>query len=268
MICGLTKEFSLKTKEEQQRDFMDLLCAPVMNTDFTSIRINGKNLNALVCANGNTVQYYAREHKGHEGVRGTALELYQGIAVHDHDRTFYKYGSGHQECNDHPLRYLKGVAENEPGLKWSGLMRNLIQEMIHFGKHLDPEDMRNPDEIDPDRVMELEAKYDEILEIARKEYEYEPPSKYNMDGYNLYKRLRDYKKNHLLFLHDRRVPYTNSLSERLLRILKRKQQQVMTFRSFESFSYLCDCLGIIATLRSQEENLYQSASSIFSRQRD
>ena len=145
-------------------------------------------------------------------------------------------------------------------------MRELIQEAIHFRKHLNPNDMRNPNEIAPDRVKALEARYDEILEIARAEYEYEPPTKYNKDGYNLYKRLAEYKENHLLFLYDRRVPYSNSLSERLLRKLKRKQHQVMTFRSFSGLSYLCDSLGVIETLRSREENLYRNTSDIFNRQ--
>lgn len=32
------------------------------------------------------VLYFAREEKGHEGVKGTVTEDYQGIIVHDHDR--------------------------------------------------------------------------------------------------------------------------------------------------------------------------------------
>ena len=42
--------------------------------------------------------YFAREKKGHEGVKGTVTEDYQGILVHDHDRIFYNYGTDHQEC--------------------------------------------------------------------------------------------------------------------------------------------------------------------------
>ena len=266
MICNLTKEFSKKTQPEQKKAFADMLLEPVMNTDFTYTRVNGENMNAIVCATPTKVLYFAREHKGHEGIKGTPVETYQNTLVHDHEKSFYKYGDNHQECNAHPLRYLKGNFENEPNMKWSLLMRDLIREMIHFRKHLDPEDKRNPNEIDPDRVKALDVRYDEILEIARKEYEYEPPSKYNKDGFNLYKRLAEYKKNHLLFLYDRRVPYSNSRSERLLRKLKRKSHQVMAFRSFAGFSYLCDCLGVVETLRSNEKNLYRSTSDIFNRQ--
>jgi hypothetical protein len=61
-----------------------------------------------------------------------------------------------------------------------------------FRNGLDKDDGR-----DPDRVAEFEVKYDEILAIAQKEYEYEPPSKYYVDGFNLYKKLRNYKEGHL-----------------------------------------------------------------------
>jgi hypothetical protein len=265
MICGLSKEFSLKTEDEQNKAFADLMLSPVMGTDLTTVRVNGKNMNVLVCTDGRKVLFSAREHKGHEGVKGTPVENYQHTLVHDHDITFYSYGSNHQECNQHPSRYLKGSMENEPDLKWPGQMRELIQEMIHFKNSLDPEDVRDPDQIDKDSVDAFEARYDEILALAKEEYEYEPPTKYNKDGFNLYERLEKYKTNHLLFLHDRLVPATNNFSERPLRGVKRKSAQVMAFRSFDSLDYLCRSLGIVASLRDQGGNLYENVASIYNR---
>ena len=80
--------------------------------------------------------YFAREKKGHEGVKGTVTEDYQGILVHDHDLTFYHYGANHQECLAHVLRYLKDSIDNEPERTWNKEMRSLVQEMIHFRKRL------------------------------------------------------------------------------------------------------------------------------------
>jgi len=265
MINGLSKVFSEKTTAEQRKTFADMLLSPVMNTDFTTARVNGRGMNVTVCATPSSVLYFARKHKGHEGVKGTPVEDYQNTMVHDHDKTFYSYGGAHQECLDHPLRYLKGITENEPNLTWHQQMRELVREMIHFRKHLDPEDHRDPDQIDPDKVKDFEARYDKILGFAKQEYDYEPPSKYYKEGFNLYKKLYDYRDNHLLFLHDRSVPYTNSLSERLLRVFKRKQHQVMTFRSDGGLEDFCDSLGVIATLRMQADNLYEAVASIFAR---
>ena len=212
MINGLSKEFSQKTEEEQKEAFADILLSPVMNVDFTRATVNGKKVNVLVCATPDNVLYFAKERQGHEGIKGTPVETYSGKLVHDHDTTFYSYGDAHQECNDHTLRYLKDSTENEAALKWNERMLNLMREMIHWRKHLDPEDKRNPDEIDPDRVAGFEASYDDILKQAKEEYEYEPPGKYNKKGFNLYRRLEKYKAEHLLFLHDREVPYSNSLA--------------------------------------------------------
>ncbi|HBC31320.1 MAG TPA: transposase [Clostridiales bacterium] len=209
MINGLCKEFSKKTETEQKEAFSGLLLSPVLNTDFTNSRLNGKNVQVAVCATPDTTMYFAREQKGHKGVKGTPVEDYQGILVHDHDKTFYNYGSEHQECLVHALRYLKDSMDNEPNLNWNKQMRELIQEMIHYRNNLETDTAP-----DPDKVAEYETKYQDILEVAKEEYEYEPPSNYYKDGYNLYRRLHKYKESHLLFLHDMMVPTNNNLSER------------------------------------------------------
>ena len=263
MINGLSGEFSLKTEEEQKKAFAEILLSPVVNVDFTTACVNGSNVNVLVCATPSVTVYIAREHKGHEGIKGTPIEDFHNILVHDHDITFYSYGDGHQECLDHASRYLKDSMENEPHLKWSRQMRELIRKMIHFKNGLDPGDLRDPVQIDPGKVKEFESEYDEILDHARAEYEYEPPSKYYKDGFNLYIRMAKYKSNHLLFLYDRRVPHSNNLSERLLRIYKRKQRQVMVFRSENGLDNLCDSLGVIASLRANGKSLYESVATIF-----
>lgn len=258
MVNGLCKEFSKKTETDQKKSFSDLLLSPVMNSDFTNGKLNGKNVQVAICATPDNAMYFAREHKGHKGLKGTPVEDYQGILVHDHDKTFYNYGGDHQECLVHVLRYLKNSMENEPSLKWNKKMRGLIQQMIHYRNSLNPSEL--PEKI---KVFKFEKEYLEILGMAKQEYEYEPPSKYYKEGFNLYKRLDKYKDNHLLFLHDIRVPTNNNLSERLARTFKRKQRQVMSFRSFDSMSYLCNSMSMISLLTAQNKNLYTSVKTIF-----
>ena len=258
MINGLCKEFSKKTEAEQREAFSNLLLSPVLNTDFTGGRLNGKSVQVAVCATPDKTMYFAREQKGHKGVKGTPVEYYQGILVHDHDKTYYNYGSEHQECLVHILRYLKDSMDNEPNLEWNKRMRELMQEMIHYRNNL--EHGTNPDS---DKVAEYEIRYQSILDDAKDEYEYEPPSDYYKEGYNLYLRLQKYKESHLLFLHNMMVPTNNNLSERLLRVFKRKQKQVMTFRSFDSIHYLCNSMGMMNLLCTKNENLYTSIASIF-----
>lgn len=65
MISGLCREFSQKSKMEQNHLFKALLDAPVMHVDDTVARVNGQNHNVVVCSNGVANMYFARESKGH-----------------------------------------------------------------------------------------------------------------------------------------------------------------------------------------------------------
>ena len=70
--------------------------------------------------------------------------------------------------------------------------------------------------------------------------------------------------NHLLFLHDIRVPATNNEAERLLKNYKRKQAQAVTFRSFENIAYLCQCMNMLVLMRLEDPaNIDDRVSRIF-----
>ena len=76
--------------------------------------------------------------------------------------------------------------------------------MIHF---------RNKSQVpytpETEKTSEFEKQYLKILEIARKEYEDIPSNTYYREGCNLFLRMEKYMRNHLLFLHDLRIPATN-----------------------------------------------------------
>jgi hypothetical protein len=199
MICGLSKEFSEKSKAEQSEAFLNLVAAPVLHVDFTGAKVNGKNVSVALCATPQEAIYSARKHKGHEGIKGTPAEFNLNTLVHDHDRTFYSYGRLHQECLIHILRYLLSSIQNEEDMTWSAKMRELLREMIHYRNSLNPDE-----DLDPVKVETFETRFGQTLDLAGREYEYEPPSKYYMDGFNLKERLREFREAHLLFLHDKK----------------------------------------------------------------
>jgi len=83
----------------------------------------------------------------------------------------------------------------------------------------------------------FEERFGQILDIADREYDYEPPSKYYKNGFNLKKRLREFREAHLLFLHDKNVPADN------------KEQSVFSEYSSENRdkSYLSEALILSIT---------------------
>ena len=264
MINGLCAEFSAKTGQEKTEIIKKLMSSPVMNVDFTNASVNGKSAQVLVLASpsADVALYIGKENKGHKGVEGTPLENYVGTVVHDHGLTFYKYGTNHQECTQHDIRYLIGSIQNETELEWNKQMLELFRKMLHYRNGLSENES-----LSPCVVCEYEKEYDRILETAEKEYADEPPGDYYREGYNLYLRLKKYKESELLFLHDKRVPANNSLCERLARVYKRKQKQAVTLRSQENLCYICDGLSIVYLLHSNEENVYQKIAEIYDRER-
>ena len=262
MICNLSRQFSRKTQEERDELFEKLRNAPVMHTDFTFGRVNGTTGAVIITATPDgTVLYQARKQKGDEGVKGSPLENYEGTVVSDHESALIKHGKRHQECLIHISRYMKSSMENEPGRTWSREMSRWITKSIEYWDRIN----EGKAEHDLSESMKLIAEYDRIMEKAREEYEYEPPSRYYREGYNTYKRMYEERERYVLFLLDPSVPPSNNLAERSGRRYKRKNLQVMAFRSEKGRGYYCDGLSVLESMKAKKENLYDGISARFNR---
>lgn len=257
-ICNLSKEFSVATQEDRDKIFSRLLHSKVLYSDATVSNINGKRNAVILCSNAKDVLFVHSERKGHSGLALTPVKDFTGTIVHDHDLTYYSYGKHHQECLAHILRYLVGAAENEPDLTWHRKMHELLQEMIHVAKE-------SGRILSGKQRQSFENEYDRILALARSEYDAHPPASFYPDGFNLYRRLGDYKFSTLYFLRHPEVDYTNNLSERELRKFKRKQKQAVVLRSAEGSQHICDALTIIESARLQHQGILRTAIAAFSK---
>ena len=262
MICNLARQFSQKTKKEREEVFRQMATAPILHVDFTFGRVNGKQGAVIVSVIPNgPVLYQARAKKGDEGVKGSPLEFYTGTTVSDHEAAIIKHGTRHQECLAHIKRYLQGIQENEPNRKWSSEMLAWIKDAVKYWNEMNSGD----EEYDSKRINHFINEYDRILEIARDEYEYDPPSKYNRDGYNTFQRMYEDKEHYILFLRDVSVPPTNNAAERAGRKYKRKMAEVMCFRSLEGSARYCDGLSIMESIKASGMNLYEGIQERFER---
>ena len=197
-----------------------------------------------------------------EGIKATPLRNYLKAVIHDHDISYYNGEfsfNAHQECLAHIIRYCQDSIDNEPELTWNSRMKQHLQWIIHRYKKKD---------ITDEEQEELIQTYDEILDTAEKEYRIHPPTKYYREGFNLAKRLKEYRNETLAFLtSETELEYDNNLSERLLRQCKRKSKAVISFRSSDSTSIYCDVLSLIKTADQQGDNIYQMMKEGFSRTR-
>lgn len=259
-LSNLMKGFSTSTKEARNQVWQELLVSPSLHVDATNARMNGESRYVYVTANAKGAIYQVREHKGIDALKGTPIEDYMMTLVHDHDLSFYHYGGLHQECLSHVLRYLQDSIENEYSLTWNRAMKELIKEMIHQTKQTCIDGTKT---ICEEKITGFEKRYDAILELASGEYKKHPPTKYYRDGFNLAKRMQKYRDEHLLFLHEENVEYTNNLAERLLRQVKRKIKQAGTFRSHKNLEYFCNMLSIIQTTKMNSGSVYQKMVEAF-----
>ena len=266
-INGLTREFSSKSETDKEEMFNQLVYGDIMYTDQTTIRINGILKNVTVCTDKEKVMYFVKDHKGFEGYNGTPTELFQGILVHDGDKTLMHYGSKHQLCNAHEIRYLQAAKEDEPNKIWAGQMQDLLKEGIH---------LRNQAEgnILPEKtVVDIENRFDAIIKLGEKEFADNPPT-LNRDPFNTFQRIKTGKDSLLGYLRNPEVDPTNNVAERCARALKGKLNVSGTFRSGlngrdenanASAQYYCDALGAIETAKNQGKNPYQFAKEVFGR---
>lgn len=247
-IASLTKRFSDKCEKEKKQILSSLYLSPYMHHDATYLRNNGKKEYVYVSSNGKDVLYQHFDKRNRESLDQTPIKDYQFTIIHDHEKNYFSYGSCHQKCLAHELRYLEDSIINEKDHDWNLKMKKLIQLTIHRFK---TETLSSLD------IEKIEKEYDEILELGKSQYEKDPASKYYPDGYNTYKRFRDYKTEILYFLHHPEIPYTNNEAESRLRKIKRKARTVGSFRSSESLDAYCDFLSVIETGKSHNQNIYE-----------
>lgn len=259
MISKLKKEFSEKSENERNEIYKRLMSHGTMHADFTFGRCNGKTSTVLILANEDDCLYMMRPKKGKEGVKGTPLEVYDGIVISDHESAIANCGTAHQECLSHIQRYAQASIDNEPDRTWGEPLKKWISKSIDCWKQA----REDGGVYDQAEVETLLRERDEIVGLGLREYADVPPGKYFRDGYNLLRRMDEDKEEYTLFLRNNEVAPTNNLAERLARQYKRKNHQVITFRSESGNSQFCDGLTIIQNARMHGDNLYDTLVDIF-----
>ena len=75
-------------------------------------------------------------------------------------------------------------------------------------------------------------------------------------------RLTTYKDNHMLFLSNYAVPFTNNLAERDLRACKLKENISKTYRSWNGATRYAVVSSVIATAIRRSDPVFPSLASL------
>jgi transposase len=267
-IVNFIKELKAKIAPSLSSAEKRLICEPVNHKDETGVRINGKGHWLHVNSAKGFSRFTLHEKRGNEAdIDIGILTGYGGILMHDHMKGLYKFKCEHAECNAHILRYLQGIIEGEKKYKpFAAEMLRLLKSACHERKKLIAAGKTRF----PDRKKEnIRAKYDAILTawlgfLEEEERKRGKKSKYKFEGEKLPKRLSRFKEQHLLFLENFDVPFTNNQAERDLRGIKTKIKVSGGFRSLDCGKAYADIKSYVSTLRKQNMNVFRGISLAFS----
>lgn len=245
----------LEVYENTTKDL--LLKSPVINVDETGTNINGKVHWTHTVSTSSLTYYMLHQKRGSQAIDDMdILPFFNGIAVHDHWRSYNKYNCSHSFCNAHHLRELVGVVQNEDAT-WAIHMHKLLTNMNNYIYKIKNNSKISPSRGKFRRYYEL---YDKICQGATQFYP--PPNNQRKKGKqskgkNLLDRFLKYKSETLRFFTNLLVPFTNNLAERDLRMIKVKEKISGCFVSFKGGEIFSRIRGYISTLKKNNMSVLE-----------
>jgi transposase len=238
----------------------------VAHFDETGMHVLGK-LHWLHVASTSRLTYYdVHVRRGQIGMRDMGiLPQFKGRAIHDHYSSYFQFRNClHGLCNAHHLRELQFITDQyqQP---WAAQMSQLLLD-INAAVARAPTTYRS---LSPYHCRHFSDTYDEILsagfaanplpqQSTQKGRPKQTPPK------NLLDRLQKYKLQVLAFMYDFRVPFTNNLAERDIRMVKVKQKISGSFRTLNGAKLFCAIRSYISTARKQGINVLDALEDALS----
>ena len=265
-IVNWIKEFENQSKETRENILNEILSQPCIHADETGNPIGG-NLEWLqVMANDKGTLYYSTDIRGYDenGIL-PLLQEYTGCVVHDHFKPYYTYleNSEHAECNAHILRELLASIELDNNVA-SAKLHKLMQTMIHERNELV---RAGKTEMEVSVIETYESEYQDIIETELERYQKENPNiekKYEQQHIKLFRRMLEYKENHLLFLHDFRIPCTNNFGEQQIRGFKIKRKvSGMVSKNMEMAESIAALWSVVQTCNIKDIRVLKTLEEIF-----
>lgn len=185
------------------------------------------------------------------------------VVMHDHLILNYneKYLFQNAECNEHTLRYLKGNIDTFPKHEWALKMRNLLKETNRERKELIKQGI---DKFSDEKINEVFSEYEKIIKLGYEENKTVDLTyiKSKKEELNLIERLDKFRDNHLLFVKDFSVAFTNNTSERGLRQAKRKIAVSFMFKNINRLKDYAIILSYLETCYRHNISRYEACNRL------
>lgn len=247
-----------------------LLDSPVIHSDETGARVEGKLHWLHTVSTEHLTLYGIYQKRGSDAMDQMGiLPFYAGTVKHDFWKAYFKYlNCSHSLCNDHHLRELTWVTENERQT-WSGQMHDLLLSIrAAVNEARDNSKMH----LEPEQLMDFASRYQNIITLGHRENPFfevwpRPKSKRGKPKKtktrNLLERLDKHRTETLNFMYDFRVPFGNNQAERDIRMTKVQQKISGGFRSVQGAKIFCRIRGYISTVKKNSVPVLEAIRDAF-----
>jgi transposase len=241
--------------------------AEVVHFDETGLSINGKLSWLHSASTLDTTYYRVHQRRGTEAIEAIGiLPEFHGVAMHDGWASYARYGERHGLCNAHHLRELRFLWE-EQKQRWA---KGLADELRRWNKLVDQAKARGQEHLAIATLKKIEQRYEELLLAGMRANPPPPPTterrrgrKKKSKARNFLDRLWVHREHVLRFAHDFRVPFTNNLAERDLRMMKVQQKISGTFRSWPGADAFALIRGYLSTIRKRGMNVIEAIAAVY-----
>ena len=258
-IYNFCKSFSSRCSQVCSSIENDLLNSAEICTDATTVSTNGKQTYIRNFSTENSVLYCSSEKKDLRTLGSLpVLNRYAGIFIHDHETALYHFGTGHGECNVHLGRYLCKNTEETSNI-WSHNMEMFLKGLDHARNELK---RQGATAFSEEQLERFSLRYDKLIAEGYEANKNTRGRLAKKEEKALLNRLVKYKANHLLFLYDFRVHYSNNMSEKDLRICKNRDKMAGGFRSASGREMYCKIMSFIETVKRRGLNIYKSIMAL------
>jgi len=251
-LFSFNKEAMEKLSSFEQIVKHKLAISPLIHVDETGINICSKGHWIHSASNENWIWIFPHEKRGKEAMDEIGiLPNFLGVMVHDHWKPYFKYDKCvHSLCNAHLLRELTRSFEQD-GMNWANKMISFLENL---NKEVNDRDGILDENSAKDRLKEYEKILDDgELECPLPEKEEEQKKKRGRvarsKSRNLLERFLDFEEEILRFMRDKKVPFTNNMAERDIRMTKVHQKISGCFRSKEGADIFCSIRSYISTCK-------------------
>ena len=254
------------TLTQFREDLRNLLIAqPILYWDDTVIMIDKARGCLRFYGNEKIAWYAAHLHKNMESIQEDAIleKLSEGTYVmHDHNSINYnkEFIFRNLECNVHLIRDLQKV-EQILSHCWATELHELISATIHKRKELMNSGVT---EFDKEDIQEFRHRVEQIIETGRKQNRKDRSMEFGNEEFSLLNRIEKYWTNYFLWVEDFRLPTSDSLSERALRLIKSKMKISGQFYSQATADYYALIKSYIETCHRNGINEFDALQRLSS----